>query len=690
MSKHYRDQFEKRFSAFQIPKSEIDRMYERDLDFQMHLQWMAEQALANQQGGVTSSPAGGGAPVGSTPNQTTASSTLVYWQDSLTDTWKFRVFDHGAGTISDEVDTGLDFNDWSSIDTDQVVQFGGWLLKFDNFGTAGVKVFFILASGEVVDIKDGDGSINDGVRNSEFVVQSYYYDDGAGIRLYTFDGTNLRDNYFSGATSISWNSGGGEISKNRAVPFRIDNTTTYISTPSGDLVDVTATAGSPSWYTWNTCFQAEFMACIKENSSTSLYDEVVIFAEDGSVKNTLDLSAYNLNSLNQQGCYGVNNWHGVFEDLSDVNSPWLIIKYNFDTDTFSINDQYLRSSYSNINIIEDFRETVDDFNTSRNNLVVVLENNPSFTTWGDVTDEAAVIWSLGSGGLVSEIVTSGTSYEITFPNMWSDYPALFIFPAGATAGNIEIGVLTATGIDYSNTGQENATCTSISVSNVNNTAAVRFETATNARYEFWRDSLVTTTVVSISSASWHNGGAFIVVDNDVPADSFVFTESSATVTNIPVFSGLLGINDTQDFGSLDGLAIGKLLYYELNGSTNPFQDLYILSDDNFPIAPISGNATSAGNLTLGQTTFTWDYEDPSSSNRIYRQYSLADGSLISEIDTNVTTPDTNSAVYGDRVYIEVNDVSTSTIFLQGPGGTYELVVNSTTVGRTFNDAVWAD
>jgi hypothetical protein len=59
MNKNSRDQFSDRFKSFQIPEKEINRMYEREVDFQMHLQWMSEQALANQQSGVTSSPAGG-------------------------------------------------------------------------------------------------------------------------------------------------------------------------------------------------------------------------------------------------------------------------------------------------------------------------------------------------------------------------------------------------------------------------------------------------------------------------------------------------------------------------------------------------------------------------------------------------------------------------------------------------------
>lgn len=60
MSNKHRDQFERRFGAFQIPKGEIDRMYQREMEYQLHLQWMSEQALADRQGGAAYSPAGGG------------------------------------------------------------------------------------------------------------------------------------------------------------------------------------------------------------------------------------------------------------------------------------------------------------------------------------------------------------------------------------------------------------------------------------------------------------------------------------------------------------------------------------------------------------------------------------------------------------------------------------------------------
>lgn len=60
MSNKHRDQFERRFGAFQIPKGEIDRMYQREMEYQLHLQWMSEQALADRQGAAAYSPAGGG------------------------------------------------------------------------------------------------------------------------------------------------------------------------------------------------------------------------------------------------------------------------------------------------------------------------------------------------------------------------------------------------------------------------------------------------------------------------------------------------------------------------------------------------------------------------------------------------------------------------------------------------------
>jgi hypothetical protein len=68
MGNKNRQQFERRFEALRIPKSELDRMYERELEYQLHMQWMTEQAMAIQQGSAVSPPGGGLAPSASCPN----------------------------------------------------------------------------------------------------------------------------------------------------------------------------------------------------------------------------------------------------------------------------------------------------------------------------------------------------------------------------------------------------------------------------------------------------------------------------------------------------------------------------------------------------------------------------------------------------------------------------------------------
>ena len=691
MSKHYRDQFEKRFSAFQIPKSEIDRMYERDLDFQMHLQWMAEQALANQQGGVTSSPAGGGAAVGSTPTPLTGAVnlTLVYWQDSVSSTWKYRIYNHDNNTLTDTVDLGLDPAIWNAVDDSRILQSSGFVLMLQNNVDTQQKVYFINPSGEIVELVNGDSAFASSLNTREYLLTTYYYMDGVGITFYAFDGETVRSRYFSGGSTIQFNTGGGEVSLNRAFSVEIDSTTTYIGTPDGTFVDVTSSAGDPVFNSWTTCFQAQFLVSIKTNSATSLYDEVIIFNEDGTVKNTLDLSAYNLDNL-QNSIYGTNNWMAIGYDSSIASSPWVIVKYNFTNDQFSILDTYTRDVYNSRQAYRDFRETIDSFDSSRNNLVIRLSQTPAFNVWGDLTDYLAVVWSLGDGPLVSEVVANGVTYEYNFPSMYSDNPTFLVYPAGASgAVYIETAILGASAITFSPTGQVSSTCTSVGSDNIGDTTnALRLFSASGLRWEFWDTALIDFALTSGNSFMSQNGSAAVVIDQDNLADSFTFTEASGTITPTPVSVGLQVVSN-QYFGTLDGIGVGKVLLYDQNVNGMPYHHVYVVNNDQGVIGPFAGNTTNAANLDLGETTFTWDFEDPSTSNRVYRMMSLSDGSVLSEFDTGVNLPN-SSNVYGDRCYALVNDVSTSTIFLGGIAGSTSFVVDSTNVSRAFNDTYWAD
>lgn len=60
MSNKNRDQFYRRFDAFQIPRNELDRMFEKEMEYQQGL-WMAEQAY---QASSTPGIGGGGSSSG--------------------------------------------------------------------------------------------------------------------------------------------------------------------------------------------------------------------------------------------------------------------------------------------------------------------------------------------------------------------------------------------------------------------------------------------------------------------------------------------------------------------------------------------------------------------------------------------------------------------------------------------------
>ena len=64
----FKNRFEQRFKNLNIPQSELERMYGREQEYQLQLNWMSEQAFLNQRG--AGSAAGAGSGVTPTPTPT--------------------------------------------------------------------------------------------------------------------------------------------------------------------------------------------------------------------------------------------------------------------------------------------------------------------------------------------------------------------------------------------------------------------------------------------------------------------------------------------------------------------------------------------------------------------------------------------------------------------------------------------
>ena len=686
------NQFNRRFQSFRVPQSELDRMWRREMEFQEELRMMAE---AQSQNSLTSSggPGGSPSPQSSTnplPPLVYGLSSLLFWEDATTGTWKFLVHDYQSNTTSAEYDTGLSYTDFSSYSNDEIVEQGGYMLSFADFTNSLRTVFFVTALGEVVQRVDGNFLISDSFRQFEFIVTTYYYDTGTSTELYIFDGTNVQNHSFPAGVSISYNTSGGEVTSGRSISLRVDDgvtVKTYIAVTDGSLVDVTETAGNPSSYSWRTALQQDFMVCLKTNPLSVFYSELVIFDQLGTVKNTFDLSGYGFDTTYYNNPYGNNMYAVVFYDSSNPSVDYLVLKYDSTLDTFYTMAQE-RGAYTDVGSYFDFRETVDDFPNDLPNLIFYFQDSSGFATWGQTNFYSSIIWSIGSGGLNKYQLADNVQTEFYFNSaLFADVPVLPYAPVGST-GNIGMAVLGPNGITLTTSGQSNATCTGMNTYSLGEVTMVTFNAAPNSRFEFWSDTLLATETISDNWSVNANGGSVLVYDNNTPSDSFWYTTGTGSPTTISTLTSL-GTASNMYYGTLTGIEEGYLVFWEANAQGQPYDFAYILGEGEGLVGPLTGLNTANGEIDLGQTTFAWRYVDPSTNEIVLNQFLNSDGSTISQIETG-TAGLTNYSVYGDRVLANVDNSGVWTVFLQGTGGQSTLTITSSNLRFSHNDAYWAD
>ena len=666
-------------------------MYRREMEIQDQMKMLAEAAFF--QNIQTASGVGGPQTQDSeTPLPTLiyGLSSLIFWEDASTGTWKFLVHDYQSNTTSAEYDTELSYTDFNSYSNDEIVEQGGYMLSFNDSTNSLRTVFFVTALGDVVQRVDGNYLINDSFRHFEFIVTTYYYDTGSSLELYIFDGTNVQNHSFPNGSSISYNTSGGEITSGRSIAFRVDDgvtNKTYIASRNGVLTDVTATAGNPSYYSWTTAFQQDFMVCLKTGPLTNLYTELVIFDQLGGVKNTFDFTGYGFDSAWYNKPYGNNMYAGVFYDNSNPSVDFLILKYDSTLDTFYTETQE-RGAYVDVGSYFDFRETVDNFPNDTPNLVFYFQDSSGFGTWGQTNFYSSIVWSIGSGGLNKYQLANNVQTEFYFnSSLFADIPVLPYAPVGAT-GNIGVAVLGATGISLTTSGQSNATCTQVSTYSLADQTLLAFNTASNGRFEFWTDTMVEVQTISNNWGAYTNGGSVLVYDNATPADSFWYTTGTGSATTISTLTNL-GSSNSMYYGTLTGVEEGYGVFWEQNAQSQPYDTAYILGRDEGLVGPLTGLNTANGEIDLGQTTFAWKYVDPSTNEIVLNQFLNSDGSTISQIET-ATGGLTNYNVYGDRVFANADNSGVWTVFLLGTGGETTLTITSSNLRFSHNDAYWAD
>jgi hypothetical protein len=697
MSNKEKDQFKKRFNVFQIDEAELERMFKQEelriRSFEVN-EAAFQAAMAKEAMMQMGYGAGGGASQTTpTPTSEFVEATLIYWEDATTGTWKFFVHNYGTNISSDIVDTGLDYTDFTSgnVLNSYIIEQDGFSWQADSTATSATTVFCVSSDGTVIDSFTYPAGVLRNRKNFEYLTHVWFWVDGGQTNFRIFNGTSLGSASLPSAiSSLAFNSGGGETSKNRTVSFKVNGNTTYVLTAAGDLIDVTSQVGNN--YENSTSLQSDFLAFINEDVS-NVPQSVVIVNEDGTIRNTFDLAPYSITNISESSTYGENQWAGTFKR---AGVEWIYVKYDYTGNTFSVETLSI-TNYPNYSEVQDFRETVDDFVNSRPNSVIYLYGTSPTANWGADYSYLAFMWSIGSGEIHKEVVNNGTAREVFIGStaLYSQHPNFLIGPVGGT-GPIEIGILRATGeIDFSNTGQLSEDCGGVSVILIGNTTVYAFYTNSgDTRFEFWNTSQVTTHDV-VGTLNWNfyvNGSVIVAINGDDYNDSFWFTENSPTVNAMPTLANV-NVNSGMSWGTLTGVEDSKLIFWENNTNGEAFNKLYTLTNEEGLSTEITGNNTSNGiDIDLERGVFNWLYADPTSDNIIISQYSLSTGLLLSSVDTGETSISGNES-YGIRSFAWKDDtptVGSITLWMQGPSGTTTTVIETTNWGYMHNDSYWED
>jgi hypothetical protein len=695
MSNKEKEQFKKRFGVFRIEEAELERMFKQEEHKRRAFEVneaafqaaMAREAMIQMGYGA----AGGASQTTSAPTSELAESTFIYWEDATTGTWKFFVHDYGTNTSSPITDTELDYSVYNSITSSYIIEQSGFSWQALDNSTNDRVVFCVRADGTLAESFNypiGTSSR----RNFEYLTHVWYWVDGGQTYFKIFNGNVVSSTSLPfAASSFSYNTTSGEASKNRTVSFKVNGDTTYVLSAAGDLVNVTSQVGNNYFYA--TSLQSDFLCFINRDGS-SIPQSVVIVNEDGTIRNTFDLTALSIDSINEQGVYGENQWSGMFQEAS---ADWVWVKYDYISNSF-FTETHPNTNYNQISRFQDFRETVDSFNNYQLNSVVALYSGDNTNVWGTNYDYLTFLWSIGSGGTFQSSVTTGTSREIVFGSepIYTESPAFLIGPPSGGTGYIQVGILTDTGtIQYAQTGQLSEECQSVNLYSIGNTSMFFFVSGgANTRIEFWKDTLIETYTLE-GSSSWNfniNGSTLVAINNDDYNDSFWYTENSPTINPMPALVNV-NVDDFQGWGTLTGVQESKQIFWENNSNSQEFSKLYILTNEGGLSSEIIGNETSsAPGVDLERGVFNWVYTDPTSGNIIISQYSLSTGLILASVDTGETTISLDES-YGIRSFVTRNDTPTSgsiTLWMQGPIGTTTSVIETTNWGYMHNDSEWED
>jgi hypothetical protein len=635
-------------------------------------------------------------------------SYIITWADDTDNLWKFVVYNHDTGQLSDTHVTNLVISDWSLSDDDKAIQSKGFTLEFQNNTDDTYRIYFVNANGTVVGEKSLDTKADfqyteraTGYLGTLAGVSTFYHFDGDNVRTHTFPGIIVGDIEIDDASYDDVTADGSMIVE---AP---NNENYYIARPNGDLVDVSQYFNADT----NT-FRMDYNTNFIEKASDTYIN---IVSQEGSLLNTFDLTPFNEASNGSNYTIDESWFYGENCAGAEYNEGTVRLFVSYDGDS----NEFVSLTFSNADerVVKSRRDWERPVSSFGKNLIISSTNENGTDSLGYISNITGGfnMWWLPKGATEFNHIdlTSVGTFSFVLGDGYGDGSGFDgnrsftlgenpIFMYALENSEIIVGFLEEGGFSTQSTGILSASCSNIWGHNIGEHSFAVFDVdyTSNKIWQMYDNNEKVAETQTTTSWSWGDGstrgslrnGTLAVIDSGDTSNSFIYT------TEIGLTAGPTGLgniyNDLEDKYGING---GISYEYQVITQFIPGEEgnqyvdgFYVLSKSGLSeyveFTGTSSATYSVNNYRIGSEMISFRLQD---SDTGYHRYQVYNRSTLALIHNHQYNNDTTSYFpYDNRFYVEDDDNAGNVeIRLVSLSGVQVLNLQTTSFNREANDAV---
>jgi hypothetical protein len=596
-------------------------------------------------------------------------SYIITWADDTDNLWKFVVYNHGTGQLSDTYVTDLVISDWTLNSDSKTVQSKGFTLEFENNNNGTFRIYFVNADGVVVGEKSLDTKEDfqyteraAGYLGELNGVSTFYHFDGDNVRTHTFPGISVGDIKIDNASYDDVTADGSMIIE---AP---DNENYYIARPNGDLVDVSQYFNADA-----SSFRMDFNTNFIEKASDTYIN---IVSQEGSLLNTFDLTPFNEASNGSNYTIDESWFYGENCGGAEYNEGTVRLFVSYDGDS----NEFVSLTFSNADerVVKSRRDWDRPVSSFGKNLIISssgLDVNDSLGYITNNTNAGFNMWWLPKGATVFnnvDLTSVGTfSFVLGDEGFTSNRSFTLgenpIFMYALENSEIIVGFLEEGGFSTQSTGILSASCSNIWGHNIGEHSFAVFDVGYDRIWQMYDSNSKVAETQTTSGWSWGDestiqslrNGTLAVIDSDDTSNSFIYT------TEIGLTAGPTGLGKVYNripYAINTGIAYEYqvITQYIPGEEDNQYVDgFYVLSKSGLSeyvefTGTYSVNDDEGGDkYCIGSEMISFELQDSVTGNYRYQVYNRSTLELIHDYQYDNNT--TNYFPFDNRFYVQSDD-----------------------------------